>query len=77
VQTGFFFVKLKRLAPKSTGDSAVAILQEAFGDDRPYPVLAVELRRENGSDTTLYHMPTQNNELGCFSSEHFEFAGKV
>ena len=79
MQTGVFFVRLKKSIPKdeqgTTLSGRVDHLYEAFDVSATYPVLAVEYRESNKMKSTFYHMPTKNNELAWFSSEYFEFAG--
>ena len=78
MQTGFFYVKLKNeIDPAEQGATLtgrVRYLHEAFVQDKPYPVLAVEYREENKSKQTFYHMPTENNDLEWFASSYFRFA---
>ena len=78
MQTGIFYVKLKAdIDPAEQGETLsgrVAYLHEAFKQDTPYPVLAVEYRELNKKKQTFYHMPTEDNELRWFSSDYFRFA---
>ena len=78
MQTGVFYVKLKEnIDPAEQGrvlSGRVEHLEEAFQLGRPYPVLAVQFRESNKVKQTFYHMPTESNELGWYSSDYFLFA---
>ena len=80
MQTGVFFVRLKRDIPSDEQGEAlsgrVERLHEAFNLEKGYPVLAVHFREANTMKKTFYHMPTESNELAWFSSEYFEFASQ-
>ncbi len=78
MQMGFFYVRLRPdIDPKeqwyTVGGKAV-FLSEVFTKTKAYPVLAVDYRTENGVKETLYHIPTESNEIGWFPSEFFLFA---
>lgn len=78
MQTGVFYVRLKKdIDPAEQGENLsgrVRYLHEAFVQNKPYPVLAVEYRKQNRAKKTFYHMPTENNELEWFASSYFLFA---
>ena len=78
MQTGFFYVRLKdNLDPAEQGvelSGRIEHLEKVFKKGKAYPVLAVEFREANRIKQTFYHIPTESNEIGWFSSEYFLFA---
>lgn len=78
MQTGFFYVRVKpSLNPMETRvdlGSRSVFLGEILTKKQVYPVLAVEYLRLNEGPNTLYHIPTDDNEIVWLPADLFLFA---